>query len=139
MYYEVTWIEGFEAESHEEAAEMARAFQRDSTKIANHFFIESELGKRREYWDPVGAASAPDAGATESQEAEPRDYHITWEIGVDAGSFREAAAEALRIQRDPQSITTVFTVVRADGVSQRVDLMNPPEPECQPNNAEEGD
>jgi hypothetical protein len=67
------------------------------------------------------------------------EYHITWEIDMDAGSFREAAAEALRIQRDPQSIATVFTVTRADGASQRVDLLNLPEPECQPNNEEGGD
>ncbi len=37
-------------------------------------------------------------------------YHITWEIDIDADSPREAAEEAQRIQRDPTSLATVFTV-----------------------------
>ena len=37
-------------------------------------------------------------------------YRVTWEIDLDATSPRAAAREALRIQRDPESIATVFSV-----------------------------
>jgi hypothetical protein len=39
-----------------------------------------------------------------------RRYFITWEIELDAFSPEEAAKKALEIQRDPQSIATVFDV-----------------------------
>ena len=35
---------------------------------------------------------------------------VRWEIDVDARTTREAARKALRIQRDPESIATVFDV-----------------------------
>ena len=38
------------------------------------------------------------------------EYRVTWEIDVHAKSPRAAAREALRIQRDPESIATVFSV-----------------------------
>lgn len=50
------------------------------------------------------------------------EYRVTWEIDVDAGSFREAAEEALRIQRDPNSTATVFTINHEDGETKTVDL-----------------
>jgi hypothetical protein len=37
-------------------------------------------------------------------------YRVVWEIDIEAESHREAAEEALAIQRDPQSIATVFSV-----------------------------
>jgi hypothetical protein len=37
-------------------------------------------------------------------------YRVTREIDLDATSPRAAAREALRIQRDPESIATVFSV-----------------------------
>lgn len=37
-------------------------------------------------------------------------FRVRWEIDVDAGSPEEAAREALRIQRDPNSIATCFDV-----------------------------
>ncbi len=37
-------------------------------------------------------------------------YRVTWEIDIDAKSPRAAAQEALRIQRDSESIETVFSV-----------------------------
>jgi hypothetical protein len=37
-------------------------------------------------------------------------YRVTWEIDLDATAPRAAAREALRIQRDPESIATVFGV-----------------------------
>ena len=39
-----------------------------------------------------------------------KSYRVTWEIDLDATSPRAAAREALRIQRDPESIATVFSV-----------------------------
>jgi len=37
-------------------------------------------------------------------------YHVTWVIDVEAKSPKAAAKEALRIQKDPESIATVFEV-----------------------------
>lgn len=39
-------------------------------------------------------------------------YYIEWMIDVEATSPREAAEEALRIQRNPESIATVFSINR---------------------------
>lgn len=41
-----------------------------------------------------------------------KSYRVTWEIDIDAASPREAAEKALHIQRDPDSIATVFTVAQ---------------------------
>jgi hypothetical protein len=37
-------------------------------------------------------------------------YRVTWTIDIDAKSPKAAAKEALRIQRDPESIATHFEV-----------------------------
>ena len=37
-------------------------------------------------------------------------YRVTWEIDLEANSPREAAEQAQEIQRDPNSIATVFAV-----------------------------
>lgn len=37
-------------------------------------------------------------------------YKVTWEMDIEAESYEEAAQEALEIQRDPESIATVFNV-----------------------------
>ena len=37
-------------------------------------------------------------------------YLVTWEIHIDAESPGEAAARALKIQRDPTSTATVFKI-----------------------------
>ncbi len=39
-----------------------------------------------------------------------KSFRVTWEIDIDATSPREAAEMALRIQRDVDSIATVFSV-----------------------------
>lgn len=42
-------------------------------------------------------------------------YWVIWELGpVEAASPRQAAAEALQIQRDPASVATVFTIQEVD-------------------------
>ncbi len=38
------------------------------------------------------------------------EYRVKWEIDLDANSPEDAARRALQIQRDRQSITTVFEV-----------------------------
>jgi len=38
-------------------------------------------------------------------------FRVSWVIDIEADSAEAAAREALRIQRDPDSIATVFTVV----------------------------
>jgi hypothetical protein len=50
------------------------------------------------------------------------EYRITWEIQITADSPREAAEQALAIQRDPNSIATVFDVADDDGNIERINL-----------------
>ena len=47
------------------------------------------------------------------------EYHVRWEIELNAGSPREAAEKALAIQRDPDS---VFDVTEETGIVERIDL-----------------
>ena len=42
------------------------------------------------------------------------DYLVTWEINISAKSAREAAEQALKIQRDPNSTATIFQVWAED-------------------------
>ena len=49
-----------------------------------------------------------------AEKEEMREYLVTWEIQVKACTHREAAEEALKVQRDPDSIATVFFVVEQD-------------------------
>ena len=49
-------------------------------------------------------------------------YLVTWEIEISAESPEEAALEALRIQRDPRSIATVFKVNDEDEKQWMADL-----------------
>jgi hypothetical protein len=37
-------------------------------------------------------------------------YRVSWEIDIEAGSPEKAAAQALAIQRDPESTATTFDV-----------------------------
>ena len=63
------------------------------------------------------------------------EYHVEWAIELDADSPREAAQEALTIQRDPDSIAVVFDVIEFDviefgnGESVRIDLLEEEEDE----------
>lgn len=41
-------------------------------------------------------------------------YHVSWEIEIDAENPRDAAKQALAIQRDPHSLATVFQVLEFD-------------------------
>lgn len=57
-----------------------------------------------------------------------RTYAVTWEMeDLDAETPREAAEIALKIQRDPTSMATVFDVTDAEtGETVRVDLEQMP-------------
>lgn len=46
-------------------------------------------------------------------------YFVSWEIDIEAASAEAAALEALRIQRDPESIATVFHVIDEMDVKKR--------------------
>ena len=50
------------------------------------------------------------------------EYHLTWEIDLDADSPRQAAEKALTIHRNPESIATVFDVKDETGHTERIDL-----------------
>jgi hypothetical protein len=58
-----------------------------------------------------------------------KEYRVTWEIDIDADSPEEAAQKALDIQRNPESMATVFDVFEPDEEANdnakhfRVDLM----------------
>lgn len=55
-----------------------------------------------------------------------KEYIVCWAINLDAESPREAAEKALRIQRDPASIATVFVVYGEQGNEITVDLSDEP-------------
>lgn len=50
-----------------------------------------------------------------------KNYFVTWDIELYATSPEVAAEMALKIQRDPTSIATVFTVFDENSVETRVD------------------
>jgi hypothetical protein len=50
------------------------------------------------------------------------EYTVTWVIDLDAASPQEAAKKALEIQRDPDSIATIFEICPIDGTPIRIDL-----------------
>jgi hypothetical protein len=49
-------------------------------------------------------------------------YHVNWEIELYAESPMDAARKALAIQRDPQSLASVFVVTGEDGEMHHIDL-----------------
>jgi hypothetical protein len=51
------------------------------------------------------------------------EFRVIWEIDITADSPREAAWRALTMQRDPESLGTVFDVVDERGETTRVDLV----------------
>lgn len=59
-------------------------------------------------------------------------YFVTWEIEIDADSPREAAEQALKIQRDQDSTAVVFGVIGFDTEEdkQMIDLLE--EEPCAP-------
>jgi len=42
-------------------------------------------------------------------------YLVSWKIEIEADTPREAAEEALEIQRDPESLATLFEVLALKG------------------------
>ncbi len=52
------------------------------------------------------------------------EYHVIWEIDLDAETPKEAAERALEIQRNPDSMAVVFSVCDDDGNLTQVDLMD---------------
>ena len=51
-----------------------------------------------------------------------KEYHVRWDIVVDASNPIEAAEIALKIHRDPNSTATVFRVIDKAGKLVFVDL-----------------
>lgn len=57
----------------------------------------------------------------------PKKYTVRWTIDVLAENEKEAAEEALKIQRDPESIATMFQVIELNGLwldSKHIDLLD---------------
>lgn len=91
--------------------------------------VPCECGSTEPYWH------GPEDGAREyccdvcwakrnpEQEGRMKTYRVSWEIDIDAESPRAAAEKAQAIQRDPESLATVFDVIEMDGDTiQRIDL-----------------
>ena len=49
-------------------------------------------------------------------------YHVMWEIDIDAETPEAAAREAFKCMQDPQTTATVFDVFDEDGTPTRIDL-----------------
>jgi hypothetical protein len=49
------------------------------------------------------------------------EFYIEWRIELEADSPEEAARKALKIQRDPESIATVFHVIADNGQDTVID------------------
>lgn len=52
------------------------------------------------------------------------EYHVKWEVDLEADSPEEAARQALEIQRDLGSVTSVFTVTDEHGNETTVDAID---------------
>ena len=50
------------------------------------------------------------------------EYRVMWLIDIEAETHVEAAIKAQEIQRDPESIATVFTVIDQDANGACIDL-----------------
>ena len=53
-----------------------------------------------------------------------REYIVTWKIELSALSPKDAAELALKTQRDPDSLATVFEVQEASDESGQVDVID---------------
>lgn len=69
---------------------------------------------------PLTATDEVDRAKPLDNPTSQRTYRVTWEIDVDARTPREAAEQALAIQRDPVSAATVFGVE-----GEQIDLSEP--------------
>lgn len=62
-----------------------------------------------------------------SNQRQERSYRVVWTIDIEAGSHGEAASKALNIQRNPESLATVFDVSLPMGGpvvdTRRIDLL----------------
>lgn len=75
-----------------------------------------------------GAADAMPTSSPWTEEPAPArsQYLVRWEVDIfDAADPQDAAARALAMQRNPDSIATVFRVIVPDGRSCEVDLSEP--------------
>lgn len=54
-------------------------------------------------------------------------FRVEWSIDIEAPDAQQAVVEALRIQRNPESIATVFEVESASGDTTTIDLGEDPE------------
>lgn len=54
-------------------------------------------------------------------------FRVEWSIDIEAPDAQQAVVEALRIQRNPESIATVFEVESASGDTTIIDLGEDPE------------
>ena len=55
-------------------------------------------------------------------------YTVTWTIELDAESAHAASVEALKVQRDPDSMATVFEVTDKNGEVETIDLIDEANP-----------
>lgn len=66
------------------------------------------------------------------------EFVVVWKMAIEATDHVAAAKEALRVQRDPESIATVYQVKGSDADSVTVDLMDHEPTENPPNGYQNG-
>ena len=102
----------------------------DESELARVFPDIPDLLARIEPGGTVPHGECPNCGCLVYEEPDC-EYVVKWSVNVGAGSFRQAAALALEMQRDPDSTAVVFDVVHtASGARLTVDL----QPEGCPDN-----
>ena len=55
------------------------------------------------------------------------DYHVIWEIDIPAETPKEAAEQAFKIQQDPETLATIFSMRDPTGTVTEIDLFDNPE------------
>ncbi len=55
------------------------------------------------------------------------EFRVVWEIDIEAATPKQAAERAFAIQRDPESMATVFAMTDPSGVTTEIDLLDEPD------------
>jgi hypothetical protein len=98
----------------------------DDSELACVFPDIPDLCARIDPGGTVPHGECPECGGLVYAEADTG-YLVCWSVNLWADSFREAAEQALRMQRDPGSTAVVFDIIdSATGDRETVDLLEDP-------------
>jgi magnesium chelatase family protein len=109
-------VQGFTLVAVDDLRAAARALADDDAEPADANKSRAQPARQR-------GASQTGPGAHTGRAPRNDEYRVMWEIDLCATSERDAAQQALAIQRDPRSRAAVFDVCRAGGgTPARIDL-----------------